>query len=127
MKLYHVLLFPLLFLMSCQSSTQLDEGYWTGTLTPMNHPEMSNPIGYEVTYSDDEINMNIVGPDSTLIPAKNIRMEDDTLRFQFQEPEEQVTLDCVLARHENPEEGFAGRCTDPIGQWARFTMIPPEN
>lgn len=112
-------------LVSCQSSPQIEEGYWTGTLTPMNHPDLSNPMGYEVSYEDDSLTIQIVGPDSSLVTVYNTRVENDTLFFQFDEPEEQVTLDCMLASQENPNEGFAGRCTDESGKWARFTMIPP--
>lgn len=126
MKNYLLIIVSLLFFFTCQSSPQLEEGYWTGALNPMNHPDMSNPIGYEVFYSSGSLTINIIGPDSSLIPTRNVRNENDTLFFQFNEPEKQVTLDCVLASHENSEEGFYGRCTDESGKWARFTMIPPQ-
>ncbi len=113
-------------LIACQPGPQLEEGRWSGTLTPMNHPEMMNPMGYEVSYEGDLLSIQIVGPDSSLIPTRNPRIENDSLYFQFDEPEEQVTLDCILARDKDPGEGFAGRCTDESGKWARFTMVPPE-
>lgn len=125
MKYSLLLIIPFFILFACESSPQLEEGYWGGTLTPMNHPDVANPMGYEVSYKDNLLTINVIGPDSSLIPTRNIRTENDTLYFQFNEPEEQVTLDCALARHESADEGFAGRCTDESGKWARFTMIPP--
>lgn len=115
----------IVILISCQSSPQIEEGHWTGTLTPMNHPDMHNPIGYEVTFKNEGLIVQIIGPDSSLIPTRNTRVENDTLYFQFNEPEEQVELDCKLGRQENLYKGFVGRCTDESGKWARFTMIPP--
>lgn len=126
MKFRLLSVIPLFFLFACQSpSQQIKEGYWTGTLTPMNHPDMSNPMGYEVSYKEGALGIDVIGPDSTVIPASNVLLENDTLYFQFNEPEEQVTLDCALAEHESAEQEFAGRCTDESGKWARFTMIPP--
>lgn len=125
MKFRLLIVFPFFVLFACQSSPQLEEGYWTGTLTPMNHPDMANPMVYEVSYIEEALGINVVNPDSSLIPTQNVRMENDTLYFQFSEPEEKITLDCALARHEPAEQGFAGRCTDEFGKWARFTMIPP--
>ncbi|WP_234572386.1 hypothetical protein [Rhodohalobacter sp. 614A] len=127
MKFRFLVVFFFILLSACQSAPQLQEGFWTGSLTPMNHPEMSNPMGYEVSYIDRALTIHIVGPDSSLIPTDNTRIENDTLFFQFIEPEERVTLDCALAQHESAEQGFSGRCTDQSGKWARFTMIPPNH
>lgn len=116
--------FALLALAACASPERLDEGRWTGTLTPMNHPEMANPVAYDVGYAGDTLRIALVGPGGGTLPTRDVRLTADTLHFAFNEPEEQVPLRCALGRE--PTGGFAGRCTDASGQWARFTMQPPE-
>jgi hypothetical protein len=114
----------LLTLAACDSPDRLAEGRWSGTLTPMNHPEMANPIAYDVGYEGDDLRIDLVGPDGAALPTRDVRLTTDTLFFVFDEPEENVPLRCALGR-ENADR-FAGRCTDTAGQWARFTMQPPE-
>ena len=114
----------LLTLAACDSPDRLTEGRWTGTLAPMNHPEMANPVAYAVDYEGDALTIDLVGPDGAALPTRDVRLTTDTLYFVFGEPEANIPLRCALGR-ENPE-GFAGRCTDAAGQWARFTMLPPE-
>ena len=111
-------------LAACTSSPPvLEEGRWTGALTPMNHPEMTNPIAYEVRSGEEGLTIDLVGAGDTPIPTRRPHLEGDTLAFSFTEPEEQVLLACSLGRVGS--EGFAGRCTDESGKWARFTMEPP--
>lgn len=110
-------------LVACQSAPCLEEGQWTGSLTPMNHPDMSNPIAYQVAHADGQLRINIIGPDGSPVPARDIRLEKDTLFFTFNEPEEQVPLDCALG--ENESGSYSGRCTDASGKWAAFSMTPP--
>lgn len=119
------LLFVACLITACQpdSKPKLQSGHWTGTLTPMNHPDMANPIDYEVSYKNDSLMLGIVGPDSTVIPTRVKRVEDDSLFFSFNEPEEQVLLDCAFGKKESGE--LAGRCTDSSGKWALLTMVPP--
>lgn len=105
------------------SSPSIESGQWTGTLTPMNHPDLHQPITYDVQSDDGALSIALVGPGGQAIPTRDVRLESDTLFFTFDEPEEQVPLDCALARD---TEAFAGRCTDASGKWARFTMRPPE-
>jgi hypothetical protein len=111
-------------LAACGSPDRLAEGRWSGTLTPMNHPEMANPIAYDVGYEADALHIAVVGPEDTALPTRGVRLTADTLYFAFDEPEENVPLRCALGR-ENADH-FAGRCTDTAGKWARFTMQPPE-
>jgi hypothetical protein len=110
-------------LTACQSAPEIIEGRWSGHLSPMNHPEMENPVIYEVAYVDDHLTISILGPDGALIPTQNPRLESDTLYFSFEEPEEQVQLNCALAKNERGE--FSGKCLDRDGKWAHFTMVPP--
>ena len=100
---------------------RLQEGTWTGHLTPMNHPEMQLPLTYVVG----------PGPTLTIAPAegqpvavRTLAFKGDSLGFIFDEPEAGVPLTCRLARQ--PDASYAGRCTDAAGKWAHFTMIPPE-
>lgn len=118
------LLILILFLSTCTSQSRLEEGRWTGTLSPMNHPEIDNPVAYEVSYSDDELSVSVLGPGGETITTQNPVFEGDTLFFSFNEPEEQVLLNCALARTNGMS--FEGRCSDTEGKWARFTMEPPQ-
>ncbi len=110
-------------LIGCQSNKKLEPGRWVGSLSPMNHPKMENPLTYDVSYVNDKLVIDIVGPDSTVIKTQDPRTEDDTLYFSFEEPEEQVLLTCKMAG--NGENAFAGKCTDESGKWAYFRMSYP--
>lgn len=125
LSIYMRLSFLSLFLliMACSSSPSLQEGRWTGTLTPMNHPEIQNPVAYNVSYPDNRLSISVLGPGGEEIPTQNPRLQRDTLFFSFNEPEEQVLLDCALAR--KSDNTFGGRCSDSEGKWAEFTMEPP--
>ena len=119
----------LLTLAACDSPDRLAEGRWSGTLTPMNHPEMETPVGYEVRHADEGLSIVVIGPGGERVPARRPRLEGDTLTFSFVEPADQVLLTCTLARTrppDSPTAGFAGRCVDPTGKWAQFTMRRPE-
>ncbi|MDX1672359.1 MAG: hypothetical protein R3211_08450 [Balneolaceae bacterium] len=98
-------------------------GRWNGHLTPMHHPEMKNPVMFDVSYDIDNLEMTLTGPGGEPIQTRNERVKNDTLHFEFNEPEENVLLKCRLARTE--KKSFNGKCTDPSGQWARFTMNSP--
>lgn len=107
----------------CASSEQpLRAGTWWGALTPMNHPEMANPVSYDVSYPDGVLAIALTGPGGETLPTRDLRLDGDTLRFVFDEPDAGLPLICALGRN---GDDFAGRCTDPGGQWARFTMLPP--
>lgn len=115
----------LLFMAACNSSPELKEGRWTGHLTPMNHPDMTIPVNYDVTYTENSLMISVIGSDGVPpVVTQNPRLEDDTLSFVFNEPEEQVALECTLVRTE--KRGFSGKCSDSSGKWAIFTMIPPD-
>ncbi len=110
-------------LAACATPPQLEEGRWTGTLTPMNHPDMANPIAYDVRYVGNDLAVDLIGPDGATVPTRDIRLEADTLYFAFNESEANVPLQCALGRDET--SGFSGRCADASGKWARFTMRSP--
>jgi hypothetical protein len=110
-------------LAACQPSPPLDAGRWTGTLTPMNHPDMATPVAYDVRYDGGRLAVDLIGPNGTTTSTHAPRLVGDTLFFSFDEPEEQVRLDCALGRSDTGT--YAGRCVDPSGKWARFTMVAP--
>ncbi len=103
--------------------TMLQEGTWTGGLTPMNHPDMLLPITYEVSRVGGQFAITLIAEDIQT-PTRDARVEGDTLSFVFNEPEAGVLLTCALARQ--ADERYAGRCVDAEGKWAHFTMTPPE-
>jgi hypothetical protein len=89
----------------------------------MNHPDISYPIEYVVSYNRDNLILSIVGPDSVLVPTQDERIEGDSLFFSFTEPEQRALLKCAFGKKETGE--FTGKCTDTSGKWAQFTMVPP--
>ncbi|NGP88089.1 hypothetical protein [Fodinibius halophilus] len=110
---------------SCQSNDQrLEEGRWIGSLSPMSHPDMENPVAYAVSYNEnDELEIILIGPSGDPIQTRKPELKADTLTFSFKEPEEQVFLNCKLVREQS---AFSGKCTDMEGKWAQFTMNPPQ-
>lgn len=117
----------LCLLTACGTSSQssrLQEGQWTGGLTPMNHPDMSMPLAYDVGYEGDALTLALSGPGGMEMPARDVALQGDTLHFVFDEPEEGVPLQCALGR-QAAAGSLEGRCTDAEGKWARFTMTPP--
>lgn len=123
-----VLLCSVLALSACassrtDSSARLEEGIWTGEITPMNHPDRSSPLAYEVAYADERLTIVIEGADGQKLPTREVLLEGDELAFVFTEPEASIPLTCSLTRQ--PDGHFEGRCADAEGKWARFTMRPP--
>jgi hypothetical protein len=74
------------------SAPALPEGTWTGTLTPMNHPEMNNPVAYDVRYVEDTLAIDLIGPNDSRIATRAVHLTADSLHYRFDEPEEGVTL-----------------------------------
>ena len=117
-----------LLLAVCSAPSQaqdLQEGTWTGTLTPMNHPEMATPLIYDVRHVGDSLAITLTSPalpDSVVM--REITLTADTLSFAFNEPEADVLLRCALGRQE--DGSYTGRCADAEGKWATFAMIAPE-
>jgi len=112
-----------LIVIGCKSEQKLSVGRWSGYLTPMNHPEMQAPISYLVDYINNELQISIIGPGNSIIPANNTFLTTDTLYFSFYEPEEQLRLQCALGRSE--EISYSGKCIDDSGIRAIFTMNEP--
>lgn len=108
----------------CADSDQIPVGRWSGYLTPENHPEMQQPIEYEVRESDGVLSIAILSPDGMRYPARRVQLFESTLTFDWTEPEGPTPLSCTLT--EQPDGSYAGPCTDPNGQSARFVMVPPE-
>lgn len=114
----------LCLLAACAQTTPatLPEGTWTGGLTPMNHPDVVSPLTYEVRRADEQLALTLISED-VQTPARDVKVEGDTLSFVFNEPEAGVLLTCALARQ--TDASYAGRCVDAGGKWAHFTMKPP--
>jgi len=104
--------------------TLLASGLWTGDLTPMNHPDMSTPLQFQVSHTEDALDIIIEGPGDMRLRTRGTRIEGDTLRFNFIEPEAMVSLRCALGGA--AETGYQGRCQDNTGQWAQVRMLPPQ-
>ena len=122
MKRSIFVLISLLAACSAPSQHALQEGTWTGGLTPMNHPDMVIPLTYEVGRADGHLSLVLIN-EETRTPTRDVALDGDTLSFVFNEPEENVTLTCALGRQ--ADASYAGRCTDTEGKWGHFTMTPP--
>ena len=108
---------------ACSAQPALQEGTWTGGLTPMNHPDMVIPLTYAVSRVDGQWSI-VLNNDDRQTPTRAVTIEGNTLSFVFNEPEENAELTCTFVRQ--ADAGYAGRCADAEGKWARFTMVPPE-
>jgi hypothetical protein len=124
MRRFFLLLVGLVWTAGCTPTPDLTPGRWTGTLTPMNHPDMRTPVAYDVRHADGALALDVVVSADTHLPARELRLSADSLFFVFDEPDAGVPLACAWGRD---GAGFAGRCTDASGKWARFTMQPPEH
>ena len=94
-----------------------------GTITLKSHPGLANPVAYDVRYKQSKLNIRLLGTDGTFITTQNPRLAGDTLLFSFNEPGEQLLLNCTFLKRN--DTGYAGRCIDNTGKWAYFTMFPP--
>jgi len=105
------------------SAQSLHLGDWTGTLTPMNHPDMHLPMKYIVSEDNDNVTLTLVTENGTTTEARNIKMTKSTLAFVFNETDANVELTC----HFNKDKvgRYKGKCQDKMGKWGLFTMIPP--
>ena len=56
------LLLLVLTLSGCTSADTLPEGRWTGSLTPMNHPDLQTDIVYDVSTTAGELSIVLIGP-----------------------------------------------------------------
>ena len=113
------------FLAACSaqpSQPVLQEGTWTGGLTPMNHPDRVMPLTYQVSRVEGQWSI-VLKNGETQTPTRALTIEGDTLSFVFNEPEENVELTCAFGRQ--ADASYAGRCADAEGKWAHFTMTPP--
>ena len=120
-----VLICVMVVAMSCQGNRVLQEGRWSGSLSPGNHPEMSTPLEYDVENEGDRIVINIIGPDKSILETRDVTFTDNVLSFKFTEPEESVELTCNLT--EDKDATYQGKCKDQEGKWALFKMVPPTN
>lgn len=89
----------------------------------MNHPEQVLPLAFDVNYAEGAVSITIEGPDGVTINTRGARVDGDTLRFVFIEPEMFVPLRCALGDVSSLE--LEGRCADNSGKWAAVTMTPP--
>jgi len=89
----------------------------------MNHPEMSIPVNYDVVYTESGLAITIIGANGVPARVENIYLKEDALLFTFNEPGEQVALECSLSKTEM--NCFTGRCNDSSGKWAQFTLVHP--
>ena len=122
--LFATVLLGILLLPACSAPETLPDGRWTGSLTPMNHPEMRTPLSYTVSHPDGVLAISMDGPGGEGMPFINPVFELGSLSYAFIEPEGGNRLRCRL--DQQPDATLEGRCTDPSGKWALFRMVPPE-
>ena len=123
---YVFLVWALCVLGACTTQpdgTSVQEGTWSGGLTPMNHPDLTTPLTFDVVVDDGQLGITIGGPGGILVDTREAVLDGDTLRFVFNEPEMDVLLTCALGS--DGSDTFAGRCADADGKWATVTMTAP--
>jgi len=86
----------------------------------MNQPERQMLLNYRVDHLQENVSLEIFGPGGINIPTKDLRLTQDTLFFSFKKVEEQVMVSCALQKLD--KNFYCGRCTDPDGKWALFSM-----
>lgn len=121
-----LLIWALCMLVACSSEPEvlrLREGIWAGSLTPMNHPDLMTPLTFNVARVESGMDIAIEGPDGVGIGTREAMMDGDTLRFVFNEPEQNELLTCALG-YDGPGR-YSGRCADAGGKWATVTMTEP--
>ena len=106
------------------TAQSLEEGMWTGTMTPPGDGDGVD-IGYEVKMDGDVLMIALVPPADAGAEAdryefSEIRMEDGNLVFWWQ-PGPRV--DCVLEPIDGG--GFEGECSDSSGDTGILSMHPP--
>ncbi|MDX1531809.1 MAG: hypothetical protein R3362_09815 [Rhodothermales bacterium] len=107
-----------------QPAEDVPAGTWTGTLTPMNHPDLHTPLVYEVGHEADGLTLALGPAEADVqVRAEDVRLDADALHFWFREPDAAVRLDCEFRRRD--DGSYAGRCTDADGKYATLTMRPP--
>lgn len=112
-------------LASCESPPPiLQQGKWTGTIVPMNHPEMRSDLYYRVSYEGDALQILIGMPEMESRDARNIHLTADSLHFEFDEPEPDVPVKCAFGLQ--PTGTYEGPCSEASGKSAYFTMRPPD-
>jgi hypothetical protein len=117
------LLLLVLTLGGCTNADTLPEGRWTGSLTPMNHPDLQTDIVFDVSTTAGELSIVLIGPGGEEINVSEPVLEGDTLRYSFREPEQNALLTCALGRLQDGV--FEGKCSDSEGKWALFRMNSP--
>jgi hypothetical protein len=103
--------------------TLLELGVWSGSLTPMHHPDAPTPLGIAVSGSVGSQAIEIRGPGDLVLPTHDVAVSEAGVVFSFLEPEADVPLRCDLRFDHGGT--LTGRCTDPDGKWARLTLRPP--
>lgn len=124
----HILLaavFAVLTLAVAPAATaqSLEEGTWTGTMTPPGDGD-GVEISYEVTMDGDALMIALLPPtdagaDADRYEFSEVRIEDGNLVFWWQ-PGPRV--DCVL---EPLDDGYEGECSDESGETGILSMFPP--
>jgi hypothetical protein len=97
----------------------LTPGKWTGTVSPPSNQTMA--VSFDVLGSGDSLSITMHGPEGRDIPFRAIRVESDTLHFEWSPGE--TTVRCALNRQE--DGSFRGTCTDTEGKNGQLAMVPP--
>ena len=102
----------------------LPEGKWTGTIVPLNQPDLRSEVYYRVSYEGQALTIVIGMTGMESRAARDVVVTTDSLKFVFDEPEGDVPLECGLGLHSTGN--YEGLCADSGGKSAYFTMRPPD-
>jgi len=114
------ILFLVILLTSCSTAKKLPSGQWSGYFSPMDQADKRTMLKYEVGHQQENVSLQIFGPQGMNIQTNGLEISKDTLFFSFNKMNQSGLLSCALKKVN--KNYYYGRCTDAEGRWAVFTM-----
>ena len=69
-----------------ETPARLELGVWSGSLTPMHHPDAQTPLRFAVSESAGSVAIEIRGPDELVLPTHGVAVSEAGVVFSFFEP-----------------------------------------
>ena len=114
------ILFISIILTSCGTTQNLPSGDWSGYLSHMNQPDKQTSLNYRVKHLEEQVSIDIYGPGGVHFVTKDLVLTRDTLYFSYNKKNDESLVSCALQKL--GKNFYHGKCTDPDGKWAVFTM-----
>lgn len=115
------ILFISIILSSCSTTQKLPSGQWSGYFSSIDKPDNRTTLKYEVDNQQENVSLQIFGPQGMYIETYGLEMTKDTLYFSFDKLDKTGLLSCALKKVN--KNYYYGKCIDTDGRGALFTMI----